>query len=449
MREPILVFLVLAVSQLLAGAQSVTFHKDVEPLLQKHCQGCHRPGEAAPFSLLQYKDARPWAKAIREAVQLRKMPPWFADPAHGKFANDRRLSPAEIATIRAWVDQGAPEGNAADAPPPLSFVDDWKIGTPDLVVELPVRFPVPAEGTIDYTWFASDMKLTEDKWIEKIEVRPSDRTVVHHALVFARPPESKFRADLQPGNFTPRPEVKKPNSKPQTDSAAFAIGNGFGQGVEMIGDYVVNGDPFVAAPGQARLVRAGSHMLFQMHYTSSGRATTDRTRVGIVFAKTPPKERVVNDAVMNTTLRIPPGAANHQVQGTVTFLHDTMIGGFGPHMHVRGKAMRYELLRSEGQTPETLLYVPEYNFNWQLKYVPAKWVPVKKGDKLRITAWYDNSPNNRWNPDPTREVLWGDQSWDEMLFAFFDFVIPADSDPALVTGGKQKPPAAAAESASR
>ena len=204
----------------------------------------------------------------------------------------------------------------------------------------------------------------------------------------------------------------------------------------MIGDYVVNGDPFVAGPGQARLVRAGSHMLFQMHYTSNGRATTDRTRVGIVFAKTPPKERVVNDAVLNATLRIPPGASNHQVQGTVTFLGDTLIGGFGPHMHVRGKAMRYELLRSEDQVSETLLYVPEYNFNWQLKYQPAKWVPVKKGDKLRITAWYDNSPNNRWNPDPTREVLWGDQSWDEMLFAFFDFVIPADSDPLLVTGGK-------------
>jgi hypothetical protein len=446
MREPITVLLAVAVSQL--AAATVTFHKDVEPLLQKHCQGCHRPGEAAPFSLLQYKEARPWAKSIREAVQLRKMPPWFADPAHGKFVNDRRLSPADIDTIKAWVDQGAPEGNPADAPPPVPFIDDWKIGKPDLVVELPVTFPVPADGKIDYTWFAADMKLTEDKWIERIEVRPSDRAVVHHALVFARPPGSNFKADLKPGTYQARPEVRKANTKPQTDSAIFAISNGFSQGVEMVGDYVVNGDPFVADAGQARLVRAGSHMLFQMHYTSNGRATADRTRVGIVYAKTAPKERVVNEAVLNSTLRIPPGAPNHEVQGIVTFQHDTLIGGFGPHMHVRGKAMRYELLRAEGEKAETLLYVPEYNFNWQLKYQPTKWVSVKKGDKLRITAWYDNSPNNRFNPDPTREVLWGDQSWDEMLFAFFDFVIPADSDPDLVTGGKAKP-APNTESASR
>lgn len=450
MRVPIFVLFALAVSHLLAGTPAVTFHKDVEPLMQKHCQGCHRPGEAAPFSLVDYKDARPWAKSIREAVRLRKMPPWFADPAHGKFANDRRLSTAEIDTIKAWVDQGAPEGHAADAPSPVAFVDDWKIGKPDLVVELPVQFPVPADGKIDYTWFAADMKLTEDKWIEKVEVRPTDRTVVHHALVFARPPGTTFRADLQPGGFQARPEVKKVHSKPQSDSAIFAIGNSYGQGAEMIGDYVVNGDPFVAGPGQARLVRAGSHMLFQMHYTSNGRATTDHTRVGIVFAKTAPKERVVNDAVLNGSLRIPPGSPNHEVHGTVTFLDDTLIGGFGPHMHVRGKAMRYELLRSEAEPAETLLYVPEYNFNWQLKYQPATWVPVKKGDKLRITAWYDNSPNNRWNPDPTKEVLWGDQSWDEMLFAFFDFVIPANSDPALVTGGEApRPPSKAAESAAR
>ena len=445
MRSPLAVFFAIAVSQLLAGTATVTFHKDIEPLVQKHCQGCHRPGQAAPFSLLKYKDARPWAKAILEAVQLRQMPPWFADPAHGKFANDRRLGPAEIDRIKAWVDQGAPEGNPADAPPPISFVDEWKIGRPDLVIELPVQFPVPADGKIDYIWFATDMNLTEDKWIEKLEVRPGDRTVVHHALAFARPPGSQFRADLQPGAFKARPDARKPSSKPQTDAASFA----FGEQIEMIGDYVVNGDPFVSGPGQARLVRAGSHMLFQMHYTTNGRATTDRTRVGIVFAKTQPKERVVNNAVVNTTLRIPPGAPNHEVQGTVTFLHDTRIGGFGPHMHVRGKAMRYELLRSEA-TAQTLLYVPEYNFNWQLKYQPADWVPVKKGDKLRITAWYDNSPNNRWNPDATQEVLWGDQSWDEMLFAFFDFVIPVDVDPDLVTGGKSPPPAATvAESAAR
>lgn len=446
----ILCFALAAVCNLAAAPPSVTFHRDVEPLLQKHCQGCHRPGEAAPFSLLTYGDARPWAKSIREAVQVKKMPPWFADPAHGSFANDRRLNPRDIETIRTWVDQGAPEGSAQEAPPPLTFSDNWKIGKPDLVIELPVEFEVPATGTIDYTWFATSLSLQEDRWIEKLEVRPGDRSVVHHALVFARPPGSKLWSGLRAGEFRAAPDNRKPNSRPQTEKASF-VSNGLGGGSELIGDYVPNGDPFVAGPGQARLLRAGSDLLFQMHYTTNGRATKDRTRVGIVFAKKPPAERVVNDALMNSSLRIPPGAPNHEVKGTVTFLSDTSIGGFGPHMHVRGRAMRYELIRSWSGAVETLLDVPAYNFNWQLKYQPTQWVPVKKGDRLRVTAWYDNSPNNRNNPDPAKEVLWGDQSWDEMLFGFFDFVIPADSNPDLVTGGgpKQEPKAAPTTSAAR
>jgi hypothetical protein len=176
-------------------------------------------------------------------------------------------------------------------------------------------------------------------------------------------------------------------------------------------------------------------MLFQMHYTSNGRATKDRTRVGIVFAKVPPKQRVVNDAVSNTSLRIPPGTPNHEVRGTVTFQGDTLIGGFGPHMHVRGRAMRYDLIRASTKETETLLYVPNYNFNWQLKYQPSQWIPVAKGDQLRVTAWYDNSPNNPSNPDAAQEVLWGDQSSSEMLFGFLDFVIPADANPESITGG--------------
>jgi hypothetical protein len=417
------------------GAEKVTFHKQIEPILQRSCQGCHRPGEAAPFSLLTYQDARPWAKAIKQAVRTGKMPPWFANAAHGKFANDPSLRQAEIDSIVAWVDQGAVAGDAKDAPPAREFPTGWKIGEPDLIVEIPVEFQVPAEGTIDYTWMASDIKLAEDKWIEKIEVRPGNAAVVHHALVFTRAPGSGFRRDLQPGQAQGRPEVKTDHAHPQTETGMFAIGNRYPGEVELIADYVPNGNPFVAAPGEGRLLRAGSHMLFQMHYTSNGKATTDRTRVGIVYAKNPPKTRVVNDAVTNMTLRIPPGAPNHEARGVVTFKNDTAIGGFGPHMHVRGKAMRYELLRDGAEPAEMLLDVPAYDFNWQMKYQPAKWVPVKKGDQLRITAWYDNSPNNRYNPDPTREVFWGEQSWDEMLFAFFDYKIPTESDPALVTGG--------------
>lgn len=421
------------------SAAQVTFHKDVVPVVQKHCQGCHRPGEAAPFSLLSYQDARPWAKSIRAAVLARKMPPWFADSAHGKFANDPRLSTAEIETLKNWVDSGAPEGKPSDAPPPLAFDDNWKIGKPDLIVELPADFPVPASGTVDYTWFAADMGLKEDTWVERIEVRPGARSVVHHTLVFAREPGSKFRADLQPGAFKGRPEVPPKNRKEQNDRGNY-ISDGAG-GVEMIGDYVPNGDPFIAAPGQGRLIRAGSHMLFQMHYTTNGKAATDRTRVGLVFSKTRPQERIVNNAIFNMSLRIPPGAANHEVSAVVTVHRDTKIGGFGPHMHVRGKAMKFELLR-QGAEPQVLLNVPGYDFNWQLKYQPAEFVALNKGDQLRVTAWYDNSPNNPHNPDPSKEVFWGDQSWSEMLFWFFDYVVPANVNPEEVT--KAKTPAAPA-----
>ena len=422
---------------MLSAADNVTYNKDIAPILQKHCQGCHRPGEAAPFSVATYKDTRPWAKAIRAAVLSRKMPPWFANPSHGKFLNDPRLTAAEIEAIRSWADAGAPEGDPKDAPQPLVFSDGWKIGTPDLVVEIPVAYPVPAQGTVDYIWMAIDPKIAEDKWIERIEVRPGARSVVHHVLAFARRPGSKYRPDLQPGDFKDRPEKEPVNRGPQSPKGIFAFAGA--NGIEMIADYVPNGDPFIAPEGHARFIAAGSHMLFQMHYTTNGKATADRTQVGIVFAKKPPKYRIVNDAIMNSTIRIPPGAPNHQAEGTVTVQHDTRIGGFGPHMHVRGKAMRYELLRT-GTKPEILLDVPNYDFNWQIKYQPAQWVEVKKGDQIRVTAWYDNSPNNRNNPDPSKEVFWGDQSWSEMLFAFLDYVVPVEVDPGLVTGAVKPAP---------
>lgn len=416
----------------LASGAEVTFHKNVRPILQKNCEGCHRPGEAAPFSLQTYKEARPWAKAIRQAVTIRKMPPWFADSAHGKFANDRRLNETDIATIQAWVDQGAPEGKPSDAPPPVVYSEDWKIGKPDLVIEIPVDYAVPASGVVDYVWMATDTKLAQDQWIEKVEVRPGARAVVHHALVFARAPGSSYRPDLTPGNAVARPEKPRTDDKPQNDRGGFAVGPGVATGIELIGDYVPNGDPWVAPAEQARFLKAGTHLLFQMHYTTNGKPVSDRTKVGIVFAKKTPKMRVINDAVTNASLRIPPGAPNHEVTAVAAFGHDTSISGFGPHMHVRGKAMRYELLRANGEV-ETLLSVPRYDFNWQIKYEPLKPVAVKAGDRIRVTAWYDNSPNNPSNPDPKSEVRWGDQSWSEMLFAFFDYIVPVGINPALVT----------------
>lgn len=276
-----------ATSSAATNPKNVTFHKDVLPVLQKRCQECHRPGEAAPMALLTYKDARPWAKSIKAAVLARKMPPWFADPAHGSFTNDRRLSQDEIDTLAAWADGGAKEGNAKDAPAPLSFSTGWTIGKPDAVFEMPNEFKVPATGTVDYTWIVVPTNFTEDKWVEKVEVRPGNRGVVHHIVMMARAPGSNYMKAAKPGvPFTPG--RGKQTQGEDTGRGIFYMLDG---GVEMAGVYVPGGLAYETRPGQARLIKAGTDLIFQMHYTANGKETTDRSRVGIVFAKNPPKER--------------------------------------------------------------------------------------------------------------------------------------------------------------
>lgn len=410
----------------------VTFHKDVLPVLQKRCQECHRPGEAAPMSLLTYKEARPWAKAMKTAVLSKKMPPWFADPAHGQFVNDRRLSQSEIDTLTTWADAGAPEGNAKDAPAPLKFAEGWAMGKPDAVFEMPQAFNVPPSGTVDYTWIVVPTNFTEDKWVEKIEVRPGDRAVVHHIVLMVRGPGSPYMRKAEPGvPFTPGPG--KPMKGEDTGRGIFYM---LGGAVEMAGVYVPGGLPYECKPGQARLIKAGSDLIFQMHYTTNGKATTDKSRVGIVFAKEPPKERVVNTFIANPMLRIPPGEGNAPVLAKVAVQEDVTLQSMFPHMHVRGKAMQYRAIYPTGES-EILLDVPKYDFNWQISYYLKEPKKLPKGTQLEITAHYDNSPNNPANPDPSKEVRWGDQTWEEMLAAFVDFVIPVDLDPTWI--GRPKP----------
>lgn len=425
--------LFLAVSAFAASTpKQVTFHKDILPVLQKRCQECHRPGEAAPMSLLTYKDSRPWAKAMKAAVLSKKMPPWFADPAHGKFSNDRRIPQAEIDLISAWADGGAKEGNVKDAPPARTFAEGWTIGKPDAVFEMPNEFKVPASGTVDYTWIVVPTNFTEDKWVEKVEVRPGDRSVVHHIVLMARAPESGYMKAAKPGvPFTPPPG--KPMNGKDTGRGAFYM---LGGGTEMAGVYVPGGDAYVCKPGQARLLKAGTDLIFQMHYTANGKETTDKSRVGLVFAKEPPKERVINTFAANPLLRIPPGDANFEVVANTPIYEDVVLQSMFPHMHVRGKAMKYTAVYPTGET-EVLLDVPKYDFNWQLSYVPIEPKKLPKGTVLKISAHYDNSPNNKSNPDPSKEVRWGDQTWEEMLAAFVDFVIPVDLDPAYI--GRPRP----------
>lgn len=388
------------------------------------------------MSLLTYKDARPWAKAMKAAVLGKTMPPWFADPAHGNFQNDRRLSPAEIEILSRWVDGGATEGDAKDAPAPLQFSTGWAIGEPDMVFEMPNHFKVPARGTVDYTWIMVPTNLKEDKWVEKIEVRPGARDVVHHVVLMGREPGSKYMKQIQPGvPFSPPPG--KATDRPDTGEGFYYL---LGGGVEMLSVYVPGGDPYVTRPGQARLLKAGTDLIFQMHYTANGKETLDRTRVGIKFASAPPKERVINTFIVNPNFRIPPGERNARVVARVPVHTDTTLESMFPHMHVRGKSMEYRAIYPDGTT-EVLLNVPKYDFNWQLTYIPAQPKKLPRGTRLEIVAHYDNSPNNRFNPDPKQEVRWGDQTWEEMLAAFVDFSIPVGVNPADIGRPRKQTPA--------
>ena len=395
----------------------VTFSKDVAPILARNCQSCHRPGEAAPMSLLTYQQARPWAKAIREAVLMKKMPPWFADPHYGKFRNDRSMAQKDVDTLVSWADLGAPEGNPKDLPKPMTFVNGWNIGKPDMVLDMPAAFDVPASGTIDYQYVIIPTKFTEDRWVQMAEVRPGNRAVVHHVIAFIRDPKSNWMRDHEPGVvFVPeKGGGRRDNSSPSDSLAGFAPGM----------------PPIVLEPGQGRLVKAGSDIVFQLHYTANGKAAQDRTKVGLVFCKQPPTERVLTVGAMNNKFAIPPGDANYRVDSEIEINHEVKLTSMLPHMHLRGKDFEYRLLFPTGET-QTILSVPRYDFGWQLWYEPVSDILLPKGTKVSCTAHFDNSANNPNNPDPAKTVKWGDQSWEEMMIGFFSVAFPADMDPKLL-----------------
>jgi hypothetical protein len=406
----------------------VTFYKDVLPILQKNCQECHRAGEAAPMALLTYEEVRPWAKAIKVSVLAKKMPPWFADPAYGTFHNERTLRPDEIAKIVAWVDKGAPAGDPREGPPMKQWTEGWSIGKPDLVVEMPQPYEVPASGTIEYTYLVLPLNLTQDRWVQAAEVRPGERSVVHHVIAFLREPGSKWMRDAEYGvPFVPQKGARGRNS------GASEAG---GPGSELLVGYAPGLQAQVFRPGTAKLLKAGTDVVFQMHYTANGKAARDRTKVGIVFAKEPPKERVMTLAAMNTKFAIPPGADNHRVESQFTLQADTRLTGLMPHMHLRGKAFQYKAVYPSGES-EILLNVPRYDFSWQLFYYLAEPKVFPKGTRIECVAYFDNSANNRFNPDATKEVRWGDQSWEEMMIGWFDVAFDAGLSPVKLYRGDQ------------
>jgi len=370
----------------------VTYHKHVAAIIQDKCQECHRPGEAGPFSLVSYKQAKSWSAMMREVVADDVMPPWHADAPYGHFKNDRRLTKAEKKTLIAWVDQGCAEGDAKDAPEPRKFADGWRLGRePDEVLRMKDAVKVPASGDVPYKYVQVGEAFKEDRWVTSIEVRPEQRAVVHHIIAFVLPPGSSF-LDLDGPNF-----------------AKF-----------MLGAYVPGDQPIVAGPGQARKVPKGSIVLLELHYTPNGRAVTDRSSIGLCYAKKAPDVELQSVAVMNEKFRIPPGAEKHEVKATHAFEKATTLLSLTPHMHVRGKAFRYELVLADKKR-ETILDVPKYDFNWQSSYNFAKPLEIPAGTVMECTAWYDNSAKNPFNPDPKKTIRWGDMTSSEMMIGFVSY----------------------------
>ena len=375
-----------------------TYARQVSRILQKNCQECHRPGQIGPFALLTYEDAAAWAATIREVVSENRMPPWHADPRHGKFANDRSLSADDKKTLLTWIDEGCPRGDDRDLPPARSFPEGWRIGKPDVVLTIPKPFAVPAEtppGGIRYQFFTVPTNFTEDRWVERAECRPGAPEVVHHIVIYILGPGERFRPD----------------------------------GPVLTG--TAPGDmPLILEPGFARKIPAGGRLVFQMHYTPNGKAQTDQSSVGLIFAREKPKHRVMTLPIHPETFyfhldRIPAGDDNYKIETTYTFPGDAHILSFMPHMHLRGKDFLYEAIDRKDKS-EILLSVPRYQFNWQNIYRPADPIAMPKGTRLRCVAHYDNSAKNPNNPDPKKNVYWGDQTWDEMMIGWIDYYLDAE-----------------------
>ncbi len=369
--------------------KDVTYSKEVSRILQERCQTCHRPGEAAPFSLLTYEDAVRHARMIKEVTGLRRMPPWHADARYGKFSNDRRLTTQEIETLAAWVDAGTPRGNPRDEPKAVAWPKGWKLGQPDLVISMPEEFAVPADGSLPYQNYIIDPDFKEDRWVRLAEGRPGSPGVVHHIVVYI----------LAPGK--------------QLFTADGGIGILVGWAPGDLG--------LVCPPDTALRVPKGSKLKFEMHYTPNGKAVKDRSSVGLTFAKTPPKYELQVNAFANESISLPPNDPHYKAHATLRLHADARILSFTPHMHWRGKDYRYEAIYPDGKR-ETILSVPRWDFNWQNVYWFKDPLKLPKGTKVHSVAHWDNSRNNPYNPDPSKRVRFGLQTWDEMMVGWVAFV---------------------------
>jgi len=437
--------LVLGAAGFLPGSlleAAPTFSKDVAPIFFARCAGCHRPNDIAPMSLLDYKSARPWAKSIRESVLSRRMPPWFADPNYGHFSNDARLSKAELDTVKAWVDAGAPEGDPADLPPKPVFTEGWQLGKPDLVFDIGTDHTV-TPGEDAYEHFVVPTHFKEGVWVRAAEIKPGNRQVVHHVHVLL---VQEDLAKMEVASTKNMPALSKflikeekltrirPDAPVVNNACADTLPNlPFLTGAQEGGlaAFLPGRPPDQFPPGTAKWIPPGAKLEFVIHYARiSGKPQTDRTSVGLYLAPGPPKRVLRRMDLRNFFFAIPAGAPDHEVRRCYEFDRDKLLLSFTPHLHYRGKDVTYEVIRPGGRH-EILLKVPKYDFNWQLVYRLKEPVLVEKGSRLIVTMHYDNSPNNKANPDPNVVVRWGDRSEEEMMTSWIEYL---DAEPARPPG---------------
>lgn len=368
----------------------VTWSKEIVRIFNNRCLECHRTGEVAPFTLTCYEDVIGWEDTILEVIADNRMPPWFANPKHGTFSNDARLTNEEKQLIQTWIRNGMPEGDRAHLPEPPEFAEGWRIPKPDQVIRIrDEAFEIPAEGVVDYQYFRVDPGWTEDKFVVAAEARPDNVAVVHHIIAYV----------IRPGADGRR-----------------------GKDRRMMVGYAPGSTPQILDEGTAMHVKAGSQIVFEMHYTPNGTRQTDLSHIGLKFTDKQNVKRLLRGgAAINHDFEIPPGASNHTVEANYRSRRDELLLEMTPHMHVRGKSFRYEAFYPDGKH-EVLLDVPNYDFNWQLSYKLAKPRLLPKGTRIHCVAAYDNSKANLVNPDPTKPIRWGDQSWEEMMIGFFTVV---------------------------
>ncbi len=420
-----------------APTARMTYHRDVAPILQKHCQDCHRPGDVGPFSLLTYKQAVNWAADIKEYTHSRKMPPW--KPSVGQpFHNERRLTDQELATLAAWADGGTPEGDPKNAPPPRQFAQGWHLGQPDLILSPPDDFTLGPAGIDMFRVFVLPTNLPEDTHVTAVEVRPGNARVVHHALLFldrtgaARKLEEKQRAE--PGN---------PNGYDSGPGYSMAMGVGFLPQGGLSG-WAPGQVPRHLPEGSGFFLPKGADVVMQMHYHRNGRVEKDRTQIGLYVAKKPISRRYQSAVIPGRFLSIPPAEANFRVTGDIWIEQDCMLHSVMPHMHLLGRRIKVTMTDADGKQT-TLVGIDDWDYNWQETYWFKEPLKVKGGTRFSVEAFYDNSTKNPSNPsNPPKRVFFGEQTTNEMCFVFLGGLSEQPGGRLRMRAGatdKPKPPA--------